>query len=105
MNKIYGLCDIYIQALDKPYTFTAFGRTMMEAMQSELAIITTGSEEYLEGFVPCRDLLLVEPNNVDELANAINKLIKPINVKLNLHPNDHKRTSGNRNYARDKLPN
>ncbi len=66
--------DIYIQP-SKPYFGEAMPRTILEAMAMKLPIISTNIAA-IPGILNETNSILINPNNVDELATAITTLVK-----------------------------
>ena len=71
--------DIYIQP-SKPYFGEAMPRTILEAMAMKLPIITTNIAA-IPGILNESNAIVINPNKVDELVNAIDKLINDENLR------------------------
>lgn len=71
LNEMYRMADIYII----PSYHEGFPRTIWEAMANSLPVIATKVGSIPHFLVDGEDALLIEPKNVDELANSILKII------------------------------
>ncbi|TLP37773.1 glycosyltransferase family 4 protein [Arcobacter arenosus] len=74
--------DIYIQP-SKPYFGEAMPRTILEAMAMKLPIIATNIAA-IPGILNNTNAIVINPNKVDELVEAIETLINNINLRERL---------------------
>jgi glycosyltransferase involved in cell wall biosynthesis len=74
--------DIYIQP-SKPYLGEAMPRTILEAMAMKLPIIATNIAA-IPGILNETNAIVINPNKVDELVDAIEKLINDEELRKNI---------------------
>jgi len=88
MPEVYSGCNIFIQ----PYLFPAsVSRTLIEALQNELAVITTGNDYYSPIIRNMKDGILLYPMNADILAEKLQILIDDEPLRKKLGKNGKKR--------------
>jgi glycosyltransferase involved in cell wall biosynthesis len=73
MPALYSLVDVVVSASMRP---EAFGRVAIEAQAMERLLVATNHGGACETVIDGKTGWLVEPGNVDELAEIINKLLK-----------------------------
>lgn len=85
---VYTEADIFVQ----PYRYPEpIGRTLMEAMQAGLCIITTGNDYYSPIVRNMKDGILIYPCTSRKLAEKTQSLIDNPNLRVELSRNAQKR--------------
>jgi len=88
MPEIYASADILVQ----PYIFPVpVSRTLLESMQNELAVITTGNNYYSPIIRNGKDGILLYPMETENLAESLQQLVDDKNLRENLAKNGKKR--------------
>ncbi|MCE3232892.1 MAG: cotSA [Rickettsiaceae bacterium] len=78
MPALYGLVDIVVSASMRP---EAFGRVAVEAQAMERLIVATNHGGACETIIDGKTGYLVEPGNVDQLTDILDKLLKISDAK------------------------
>ena len=76
--NLLASCDVFCS----PSPYETFGRTVVEAMASGLPVITVDSGAVSEYIIDGVNGYLVQPNDAEELANCIYKVLSNDNTKL-----------------------
>jgi len=88
ITEIYSKCDIFIQPCLYP---VPVGRVVLEALQSGLAVITTGNDCYSPIIRNEREGMLIYPMDAKSLAEKIQMLIDDKKLRVRLAENGKKR--------------
>ena len=88
MAEVYSKCDIFVQ----PYLYPVpGGRVLIEALQSGLAVITTGNEYYTPIIRNRKDGILIYPMDEKELLEKMQLLIEDEKLREEIAKNGKKR--------------
>ncbi|HEC86510.1 MAG TPA: glycosyltransferase, partial [Thermoplasmatales archaeon] len=86
--ETYSKCSIFVQ----PYLYPVpIGRVLIEALQSGLAVITTGNEYYSPIIRNMKDGILIYPMNEKELLEKMQLLIEDGKLRKEIAKNGKKR--------------
>lgn len=98
VNKYYQQCDI---AVIPSVWHEPFGRSLIEAMAYEMPVIATRIGGISEIIAHGRDGLLVKPADSDELADALQRLIR--DEKMRIKMGKHGRKVAEEKYGTDVI--
>jgi glycosyltransferase involved in cell wall biosynthesis len=87
LNELYQQSDIY--ALASRSNFEGFPRTIWEAMGASLPVVATSVSSIPYFLKNNEDALLIEPNNIQELTNALKKVITDADFRKKLIRNGY----------------
>jgi len=86
--EIYSKCDIFVYPTIDPKTTD---RVLIEALQSGLAVITTGNDDYSPIIRNMKDGILIYPMNEKELLEKMQLLIEDEKLRKEISKNGKKR--------------
>jgi glycosyltransferase involved in cell wall biosynthesis len=91
IKKIYSALDVFVL----PTQREGFSRSVLEAMSTGLPVIATRLSEIEEAVIDGENAILIEPNDIDEMANAIIHIFSQSDLRTKMGQKNRKRAIDN----------